>query len=109
MHWRSSVAHPQGNGQAEAANKLVLRALKKNLEGRAGKWVDELQTALWSVRTTVRGPTGETPFSLTYGSEAMTPVEMILSTHRVAHYSEQSNLLARITDLDLIEGRRLEA
>lgn len=39
-HWRSFVAHPQGNGQAEAVNKLVFTALKKNLEGKFNKWVD---------------------------------------------------------------------
>lgn len=30
-HWKSSVVYPHGNGQAKAVNKLVLRALKKNL------------------------------------------------------------------------------
>lgn len=36
----TSVAHPQGYGQAKVANKLVLQALKKNLEGTSKKWVD---------------------------------------------------------------------
>ena len=88
---------------------MILRALKKNLKGRLGRWADELQAALWTVRTTVRGPTGETPFSLTYGSEAMTPVEMMLPSHRVTQYSEQGNLFGRASDLDLLEERRLEA
>lgn len=57
-HWKSSVAHPQSNGQAEATNKLVLMALKKNLEGKSNKWVDELNPVLWAVRTSTRGPTG---------------------------------------------------
>lgn len=33
-HWKSSVVHPQGNGQAKVANKLVIQALKKNLESQ---------------------------------------------------------------------------
>lgn len=41
-HWKSSVVHPQGNGWAEAANKIVLTTLRKNLEGKSNKWVDEL-------------------------------------------------------------------
>ena len=87
-HWKSSVAHPQGNGQAEAANKLIITALKKNIQGRAGRWVDELNPVLWSIRTSVRGPTGETPFALVFGSEAVAPVELALPTFRIAVHNE---------------------
>ena len=71
---------PERNGQAEAANKLVLNAIQKDLEGARGQWSQLLPKALWAVRTTIRGPTGETPFALTYGSEALAPVEMGLPT-----------------------------
>lgn len=46
-HWKLSVAHPQGNGQAKTANKLVFTALKKNLERKSNKWGDELHNTLW--------------------------------------------------------------
>ncbi|GJV65111.1 reverse transcriptase domain-containing protein [Tanacetum coccineum] len=36
---------------------------------RAG-WVDELPNVLWAHRTSIKQSNGETPFSLTYGSEA---------------------------------------
>ena len=86
-HWKASTAHPEGNGQAEAANKLVLSAFQKDLEGARGKWPLLLPKALLAIWTAIRGPTGETPFALTYGSEALAPVEMGLPTLRVATYN----------------------
>ncbi|RDX96547.1 Gypsy retrotransposon integrase-like protein 1, partial [Mucuna pruriens] len=38
----TSVEHPQSNGQAEAANKVVLRGIRKRLEEAKGRWADEL-------------------------------------------------------------------
>ncbi|KAI5338047.1 hypothetical protein L3X38_017318 [Prunus dulcis] len=42
----STPRYPQGNGQAEASNKIILDCLKKRLEGAEGKWVDELPDIL---------------------------------------------------------------
>ena len=64
-------AYAQGNGQAEATNKVIFDGLKKRLDKAKGKWVDELPFVLWSYRTTPRRSTGETPFSMTYGVEAV--------------------------------------
>lgn len=64
----SSPGHPQSNGQVEATNKTLLSILKKRLEDRNGKWVEELPGVLWAYRTIVKTATGETPFALTYGS-----------------------------------------
>ena len=80
------MAHAEGNDQAEATNKLVLNAVQKDLEEARGKWPQLLPKALWAVWTTIRGPTSETPFALTYGSEAIAPVEMGLPTLEVATY-----------------------
>ena len=74
----SSPAYPQGNGQAEAVNKVIINGLKRILEGAKGNWAEELPNVLWAYRTTPRRSTGETPFSLTYGAEAMIPVEINL-------------------------------
>lgn len=38
----TAVAHPQANGQAEAANKSILHGLQKKLGDAKGKLVDEL-------------------------------------------------------------------
>ena len=78
----SSVAHPQANGQVEAVNKTLKSTLKKRLEQAKGAWLEELPKALWSYRTTARTTTGNSPFSMAYGFEAMIPVEATVPTHR---------------------------
>nr|XP_025664335.1 uncharacterized protein LOC112762688 [Arachis hypogaea] len=75
-HRFSSVEHPQTNGQVESANKIIVKGLKKRLDEAKGLWADELGSVLWSYRTTPQTTTGETPFRLTYGVEAVIPVEI---------------------------------
>ncbi|XP_047174666.1 uncharacterized protein LOC124842265 [Vigna umbellata] len=75
-HVTSSVEHPQTNGQAEAMNKTIVSELKRRLGEKKGAWVDELPEVLWAYRCTPHGTTGETPFNLTYGTDAMLPVEL---------------------------------
>ncbi|XP_075667544.1 uncharacterized protein LOC142637124 [Castanea sativa] len=48
----STPAYPQGNGQAEATNKVILAGLKKRLDDAKGRWVEELPHVLWAYRTT---------------------------------------------------------
>ncbi|RVW71623.1 hypothetical protein CK203_052646 [Vitis vinifera] len=74
--------YPQSNGQAEATNKTLINALKKRLEQAKGKWVEELPGVLWAYRTTPGRPTGNTPFALTYGMDAVIPTEIGLPTIR---------------------------
>ncbi|XP_022895224.1 uncharacterized protein LOC111409403 [Olea europaea var. sylvestris] len=71
----STPHHPQANGQVEAVNKTIKNTLKRKLDASKGAWVDELPHVLWAIRTTCRTATGETPFSMAYGAEAMSPVE----------------------------------
>ncbi|KAL5564101.1 hypothetical protein UlMin_027265 [Ulmus minor] len=72
----SSVAHPQSNGQVKAVNKTIKNNLERKLNGAKGAWVDELPRVLWAYCTTSRTSTNETPFSMTYGTEAMVPTEI---------------------------------
>nr|XP_025616743.1 uncharacterized protein K02A2.6-like [Arachis hypogaea] len=72
----SSVEHPQSNRQVEAANKVILKGLKKRLEGKKGLWADELASILWSYRTSPQSSIGETPFQLTYVIDVVIPVEI---------------------------------
>ena len=64
---------------------------------------------LWAYRTTARTPTGETPFMLAHGSEAVLPTEIGLPTHRIQTYDPDNNREERRLDLDLIEERREDA
>ena len=60
----ASVTYPQGNGQAEASNKVIFANIKKNLEDKKGAWVEELLKVLWAYRTTKRSSTGESPYAI---------------------------------------------
>ena len=42
----STLIYPQGNGQAEAINKVIMSGLKKKLDDVKGKWVEELSRVL---------------------------------------------------------------
>jgi len=99
----STPAYPQGNGQAEAVNKVIVSGLKKRLDDAKGKWVDELSHVLWTYQTTPRRSTGETPFSMTYGVEAVIPLEIGFHTLRTSFFTPNNNdeLLER--SLDLVE------
>ena len=44
----STLAYPQGNGQAEVVNKVIVSGLKKRLDDAKGKWVEELPHILWT-------------------------------------------------------------
>ena len=75
-HITSSVEHPQTNGQAKAANKVILVELRKRLDTAKGRWPEELIEVIWAYRCTPQSSTNESPFSLVYGANAMIPVEI---------------------------------
>nr|XP_027102809.1 uncharacterized protein LOC113724064 [Coffea arabica] len=97
---------PQANGQAENFNRTLLHGLKTRLHRAGSSWVEELSSVLWSYRTTPRSATQETPFSLTYGAEAVIPAEILTSSPRLAAYAAEVNDEERQLDLDLVEERR---
>ena len=103
----STPAYPQGNGQAEAVNKVIVSRLKKRLDDAKGKWVEELPHVLWTYRTTPRRSTGETPFSLTYGAEAVIPLKTGFPTTRTSLFNPKDNDEQLTRNLDLIEERRV--
>ena len=90
-------------------NRTLLSSVKKKLEEAKKLWVEKLPEILWAYRTTVRTPTGETPFSLTYGAEAVLPVEVGLLTRRMSAYDKESNDLTRQAELDLLDEKRESA
>ena len=58
----STLAYPQGNGQVEAVNKVIVNGLKRRLDNAKGKWVEKLPHVLWTYRTMPRKSIRETPF-----------------------------------------------
>ena len=63
----STPTYPQGNGQAEAVNKVIVSGLKKRLDDAKGRWVEELPQILWTYRTTPRRSIGKPLFRCLMG------------------------------------------
>jgi hypothetical protein len=102
-----SVAHPRANGQVERANGMVLDALKKRLHDAAntkgGKWIKELPNALWGLLTQPSKPTGQLPYFLVYGSEAILPADVMWDSPAVEQYDEGISEDSRRVDIDGLE------
>ena len=91
------------------ANQSLLKIIKTWLEKVNGVWSDELLGVLWAYRTTVRTPTGETPFKLAYGSEIVIPAKVHMANHRVMKYRDEDNEKQLRLNLDLIDEVRMDA
>jgi len=87
----STLVYPQGNKQAEAINKVIVSGLKKRLDEANGRWFEELPHVLWTYRKTPRRSTRETLFSMTYGSEAMIPLEIGFMMLRISMFTPDNN------------------
>ena len=59
--------------------------------GAKGAWPEELPGILWAYKTTTQTPTRETPFNLTYGTKAVIPVEVGITSLKREFFDEQSN------------------
>ena len=57
----------------------------------------------------MRTPTGETPFNLAYGSEAVIPAEVHKANHRMTRYQDKDNKEQLRLNLDLIDEVRADA
>ena len=80
----------------------------------AKNWDTLLSEALWAYRTSKRSSTGVTPFILTYGHDAMLPMEVIVWFARRAsqNYLEPVNyneaIIARLKELDEVQLSTLD-
>ncbi|RDX85067.1 Tf2-11, partial [Mucuna pruriens] len=99
----TSVEHPQANGQAKAANKVILRGLRKCLEEAKGRWAKELPQVLWSYHTTPHSTTKETPFCLMFGIEAVMPVEIGEPSPRTTLFEPGRNEEELRANLDMLQ------
>ena len=82
-HHRSSPYYPQGNGQAEAMNKTIIKIISKMSQEYTGGWAVHLPDALWAYRNLPKSATSFSPFSLVYGTEVVSPAEIITPSLRV--------------------------
>jgi hypothetical protein len=89
---------------------MILQGLKPRIFDRlkpyAGKWVKELPSVVWALRTTPSWAMGHTPFSLVYGSKAMLPTEVEHKSFHVQHFNEEQLDDSRIDKLTRLDELR---
>jgi transposase InsO family protein len=106
----AAVAHPMTNGQVERANGMILQGLKPRIYNDLNKfgkrWMKELPSVVWSLRTTPSRATGFTPFFLVYGVEAILPTDLEYGSPRTKAYDDRGNQTSREDSLDQLEEAR---
>ncbi|GJW46017.1 reverse transcriptase domain-containing protein [Tanacetum coccineum] len=105
----ASVKHPQANGLVERANRSLGEGIKARLDERCKNWLEEISHVSWAHCTMIKSINGETPFSLTYGTKAVTPVEIGMPTLRTTEVDMIKNDEALEINLDLLEEKREQA
>nr|GFA48608.1 reverse transcriptase domain-containing protein [Tanacetum cinerariifolium] len=102
----ASVKHLWSNGLVERANRSLGEGIKARLGEGNKNWVEELPHVLWAHRTMIKSSHGDTPFSLTYGTEAVIPAEIGMPTYRTTSVDVVNNDEELRLNLDLLEERR---
>ncbi|GJR53678.1 reverse transcriptase domain-containing protein [Tanacetum coccineum] len=80
----SDRAHPQANGLVERANRSLMEGIKTRLGPQS------------------KQSNGETPFSLTYGSEAVIPAEIGIPSYRTLMIREEYNEEEQRLNLEVV-------
>ena len=87
---------------------MILKILKKMKHEYGGKWSAHLTNVLWAYRSSLKTATRFSPFSLIYGTEAISPVELVIPTLRVVLEGIQEDTdsmsnKGRLVDLEGLE------
>nr|GEU63902.1 hypothetical protein [Tanacetum cinerariifolium] len=104
MKWGMHIVGPIP--EVERENRSLLRRIKTRLEKGGSAWAEEVPNVLWAHRTKKKTSNGETPFSLTYGTESVIPVEIGMPTHRTSSLNEKTNDQELHLNLDILDERR---
>ena len=84
-------------------NKTIKHNLKIKLKNLKGRWADDLPKVLWAYKTTARSTTGETPFSLPYGYEAIVPSELSVGSLRRDNFDPEQNMILQRRELNFLK------
>ena len=89
-----------------AANKNITSIIKKKTKEKPKNWHEVLGEALWACRTSPKESTNTTTFRLTFGHDAVLPVEICLQSTRIQRQCEiptnhyWNMILDELVDLD---------
>ncbi|RDX99369.1 hypothetical protein CR513_17592, partial [Mucuna pruriens] len=90
-------------GEAFLLEKIICQF---GLPAVIGRWVEELPQVLWSYHTTLHSPIQETPFRLTFGTNAMIPIDVEESFLRTILCKSDSNKEELRANLDFLQEER---
>ncbi|XP_058725976.1 uncharacterized protein LOC131597287 [Vicia villosa] len=111
----STPYYAQANGQVEAANKVIIGLIKKHVGTKPKYWHNTLDQVLWACRTSPKEATNTTPFQITFGHDAVLPVEIYLQSVRIQRQREipydlyWDMMMNELTELDEERLHALEA
>ena len=113
-HYRSSPYYPQGNRQAEATNKTLIKIISKMSQEYTGGWTMHLPDAFWAYRNSPKSATDFSPFSLVYGIEVVILAEIMTPSLRVMQMQEKEKeeevfAAERCEDLEGLDEKREKA
>ena len=81
------------------------------LEDNPRDWHIILSETLWAYITSKRGSTRVNPYSLTYGQDAVLPMEVVVPSLRVSRHNDlnsQEYSEAMMIELEALDGKRLQ-
>src|SRR6266487_3882841 len=104
-HKLSSPYHPQTNGLVERFNRTLCEALAKVSE-KENQWDEHIEQVLFAYRTTKHSTTKRTPFFMTYGREAILPIDEMEIQENIF---EKESILKRIYEAINLTEKQDEA
>ncbi|CAN6565784.1 unnamed protein product [Malus baccata var. baccata] len=83
--WRSPIIHHLKDpfSPTKASNKIMVNIIKRMVIDSPERWHEMLRNTLWAYITSKRAGTGTTPYALTFGQDAVLPMEINVSSVRI--------------------------
>jgi hypothetical protein len=74
------------------------------VEENKSEWPGLLDEIIWTYRTTPQEATQQSPYSLVYGMEVVTPMELVILSLRITNYNVDSNSEERRCELEFVDS-----
>jgi hypothetical protein len=91
---------------------MILDALKKRLyranDKHPRRWLKELLSVVWGLRTQPSRNPGVSPYFMVFGSEAMLPADIAFQSPRVENHDEERSTEARKLEVSCAEEQCLD-